>query len=83
MDTRVRSIVKAVSWQALGLLVTTLIGYAFTGELAQAGAFAAVLTLVSLVTYVLHERIWNAVRWGRSVLPGAAAAGPRGRPGGS
>lgn len=66
MDSAGRSIAKAVSWQALGLISSTLIAYGFTGSLAESGALAFTSMGVASVVYVLHERIWNAVGWGRN-----------------
>lgn len=64
MDSRARSIAKAISWQILGLIVTALIGWLYTGSLQQAGGFAVTLQLVGFVIYVVHERAWQAVPWG-------------------
>jgi uncharacterized membrane protein len=44
----------------------TLINYVYMGNLAQGLGLSAVLTLVGLVTYFLHERFWAGVAWGRS-----------------
>ncbi|HSH43400.1 MAG TPA: DUF2061 domain-containing protein [Arenicellales bacterium] len=66
METPTRTIAKAVSWQLLGLLSMTLIGYLFTGSVMAAGSLAVVTTVIGAVCYVLHERIWNRISWGRS-----------------
>ena len=42
-----------------------LVGLAFTGSLAAGGTMASVNTVVGLVCYVIYERIWAAVQWGR------------------
>jgi uncharacterized membrane protein len=65
VETRKRSIIKAVSWQSLGLGVMTLLGYLFTGSFSQGGSLAIVAALVSLIIYVLHERLWAHIPWGR------------------
>jgi len=65
MESPTRTIAKAVSWQLLGLLSMTLIGYLYTGSLAAAGSLALVTAIVGAVCYVLHERAWNRVAWGR------------------
>ncbi|MEM0937245.1 MAG: DUF2061 domain-containing protein [Pseudomonadota bacterium] len=66
METRARSIVKCLTWQISGLVVMTVITYGLTGSIATGGAVALAGTLVGSVTYVLHERVWDRVRWGRS-----------------
>lgn len=65
MESPTRTIAKAVSWQSLGLFSMTLIGYLFTGSVAAAGSLAVVTTLIGAVCYVLHERAWNRISWGR------------------
>jgi len=64
METPLRSLVKAVTWQALGLVTMTAITFALTGSLATGGAVALVSTVTGAVFYILHERLWARVRWG-------------------
>jgi uncharacterized membrane protein len=65
METQTRTIAKAVSWQLLGLLSMAIIGWFFTGSLAAAGSMALVTTLCGSISYILHERAWNRISWGR------------------
>lgn len=65
MESTIRTIAKAVSWQLLGLLTMTLIGYLFTGSVAAAGSLAIVTAVIGAVCYVFHERAWNRIAWGR------------------
>lgn len=65
METPKRTIAKAASWQLLGLLTMAVIGWFFTGSLAAAGSMALVTAVCGLVCYVLHERLWNRIAWGR------------------
>ncbi|MBK0326701.1 DUF2061 domain-containing protein [Rhodobacteraceae bacterium F11138] len=65
METRARSVVKAVIWNAIGLTVMVLVGYVATGSVTTGGAMALVNTAIGLSTYILYERIWSNVRWGR------------------
>lgn len=67
MESTTRTLVKAASWQLLGLFSMALIGYLFTGSLLTAGSLAVVTTATGSVCYVLHERAWNRVGWGRYV----------------
>ena len=68
METCSRSIAKAVSWQVLGFITTSVIMFFYTGDMAQAAGMTLSLTLVALVMYVLHERIWQFVGWGRQKI---------------
>lgn len=66
METARRTLVKALVWQALGLVVMALVGWAFTGSVALAGGMAAANMAIGFATYLIHERIWARVRWGRA-----------------
>jgi uncharacterized membrane protein len=45
------------------------IGWLFTGSIGEAGALAGVATASGFVNYILHERAWALVRWGRRAEP--------------
>lgn len=72
MDRPIRTVVKSVTWQALGLLSMTIIAYVLTGSIRQGGQIAMFSAGLSVVVYILHERIWARVRWGRIAVSGAA-----------
>lgn len=65
METRTRSVVKAVLWTLIGLLVMTGVGLVATGSVALGGTMALVNSALGLVTYLIYERLWAHVRWGR------------------
>lgn len=66
MDTRRRSLVKALIWNALGLALMTLVGLAVTGSARDGGLMALLNTGIGFAAYLAYERIWAGVRWGRS-----------------
>lgn len=43
----------------------TIVGFVATGSLSVGGAMAAVNTVVGLATYLLYERVWARISWGR------------------
>ncbi len=67
METRRRSVVKAVLWNAMGLVVMTLVGLVATGSAAVGGTLAIVNTAIGLTLYVIYERVWAGITWGRNV----------------
>ena len=67
MESRTRSLVKAICWNILGLVMMCLIGFVMTGSLALGGAMAALNTAIGFVAYLVYERVWAGVRWGRHV----------------
>lgn len=67
METRKRTLTKAFLWQALGLGVMTLIGWAMTGSATLGGGLAISNAIVGFATYFLYERVWVRIGWGRTV----------------
>lgn len=66
-DSPKRSFVKALTWQAMGLIVMTLISFFVTGSVSAGGAIAVLGALSGIFTYMLHERVWARIGWGRVV----------------
>lgn len=64
-ESRLRSVLKALSYRALGTLCTALIAYLVTGSMHHAFAIGSVEPLAKLVLYYLHERAWQQVPRGR------------------
>ena len=65
METSKRTLAKAATWQVLGLMVMTLIGFFMTGSVAEGGAYAMITATIGFVTFFVHERIWAGIGWGR------------------
>jgi len=65
MDTKHRTLVKAVIWNALGLSVMCLVGLIMTGSIAVGGTIAVINTIVGLTMYIVYERVWSRISWGR------------------
>ncbi|AXT28455.1 DUF2061 domain-containing protein [Ruegeria sp. AD91A] len=66
METRRRSVVKAIVWNAMGLATMTLVGLVATGSVAVGGALALINTAIGLTLYVIYERLWAGISWGRN-----------------
>ncbi|GAB5464364.1 DUF2061 domain-containing protein [Hoeflea alexandrii] len=64
MESKLRTIAKAITWQALGLAVTGTLAWFHTGNMATALSFALSTAASGLAFFVLHERVWARVRWG-------------------
>ncbi len=65
METRKRTLLKAVIWNMLGLAVMAAVGLVFTGSMTVGGTMALVNGALGLATYVLYERVWAGIGWGR------------------
>ena len=67
MDSRKRTILKAVLWSFLGLISMGIVGYLTTGSIRLGGGMAVANTLIGFTFYVCHERVWSRIIWGRHV----------------
>lgn len=67
MDTKIRTIIKALVWNLMGLGMMLLVGFLATGSFALGGAMAVVNTAIGLTMYVIYERVWDRISWGRHV----------------
>lgn len=65
METRARSVVKAVVWNLIGLTVMAIVGLILTGSLAVGGGMAVINTVLGFTMYLGYERVWDRISWGR------------------
>ena len=69
VETRRRSFVKALSWRVFATLITMVVAFSMTGELAFAAKIGLIDTGVKLFVYFAHERVWQRVRFGKIDSP--------------
>jgi phage-related holin len=50
---------KAIVWNIIGLVMTSIISYLWFGGWLQSLSFSLVLIIISIFTYVLYEIVWN------------------------
>lgn len=74
IETRRRSLAKALTWQSTGLVLMTAITWWMTGSVATGGMIAVLGAATGMVTYILHERLWARTSWG---MAPERLAGPR------
>lgn len=65
METRRRTVVKAVLWSVIGLVMMSLVGLIMTVSMAVGGMIAVINTGIGLSCYFLYERLWANISWGR------------------
>lgn len=61
-----RSFIKSISWRIIGTLDTIIISYLVTGTLTFALSIGAIELVTKMGLYVVHERVWNRIQWGKS-----------------
>lgn len=64
METNLRTIAKAITWQILGLIITGGLALGYTGSVITALSFALSTAASGLAFFFVHERLWARVRWG-------------------
>lgn len=62
MESKKKSLIKTISWQAVHIGFVASMIYVFTGEWEYAGLGAIVYMAWESIGYYLHERAW--ARWG-------------------
>jgi len=67
METHLRSVVKGISWRFVATMVTTVVVYIYSGELAAAAIVGSIDALAKILLYWGHERIWQQISWGRII----------------
>ena len=64
-ESRLRSIVKAISWRGTGSVDTFIVTFVVTGNYAFAGSVALTEIATKVMLYYFHERVWSFIPWGR------------------
>ncbi len=64
-DKPYRSIVKTISWRAVGTLDTVVISYLVTGNFAMAASIGSIELVTKMVLFYFHERAWNKISFGK------------------
>ncbi|EAQ47461.1 hypothetical protein MED193_19749 [Roseobacter sp. MED193] len=64
METRKRSLVKALVWNAIGFASMVLVGFLATGSAKLGGTMALINTALGFGCYVIYERVWSRISWG-------------------
>ncbi len=68
-ETRLRSILKALTWRLIASLVTASIVFIITHEAAMAVSVGILDSLVKIFFYYFHERVWTGIALGKIVHP--------------
>ena len=69
MESKSRSIAKAVSYRVLGSATTAVVCFLLTRKMALSGELGVLDMVLKIGLYFLHERLWNHISFGRSKRP--------------
>ena len=59
-----RSIVKAVTYRGIIVILDFIVIYLLTGKVVTAATFMIVSNIYTTVAYFAHERVWARIAWG-------------------
>ncbi len=62
--TTKRSLVKAVTYRIVIVVLDFTVVYFLTGRVDVALGFMVISNIYTTAAYFIHERIWNRIRWG-------------------
>jgi adenylylsulfate kinase len=62
--TSKRSLVKAITYRAVIIVLDFLVIYLLTGRVDVALGFMIISNIYTTAAYFVHERIWNKITWG-------------------
>ena len=68
IETRKRSLLKAITWRFIAAIITTAVVFLFTKHAALSISIGTLDTVIKLFSYYLHERIWAKIDFGRGEI---------------
>jgi len=60
-----RSLAKSLTWRVVALITTFITLYALSKDINMATIATLITNAVNFIAYYYHERIWNAIGWGK------------------
>lgn len=63
-----RSLGKVISWRVLITASNFVIPFIITGSWGQAAIFTGMATVVNMILFWSHERIWNRIKWQKKTI---------------
>ena len=63
-STSKRSLVKAITYRAVIIVLDFFVIYLLTGRVDVALGFMVISNIYTTIAYFVHERIWSKIRWG-------------------
>lgn len=67
IETKIRSVVKALSWRLFGSLATALLVYILTQRVEFAVIVGGTETVIKILLFFLHERLWEKIHFGKKL----------------
>lgn len=68
IETKKRSLIKAISWRVLASITTMTIIYIFYHEVETAVLAGILESIIKILIYFFHERAWNSLNFGKKEI---------------
>ncbi|MEM2919048.1 MAG: DUF2061 domain-containing protein [Candidatus Altiarchaeota archaeon] len=65
METRKRSVLKAVTYRILATFILGIISWYYTKEPFITSKITITFTIIAIIVFYVNERVWNKINWGR------------------
>jgi adenylylsulfate kinase len=65
IETKLRTLTKAITWRITATLTTIVLVYLFTGRVGMALQVGAIEVVLKIIFYFLHDRGWNKIKFGK------------------
>lgn len=65
IETKMRTLVKAITWRVTATVTTIVLVYLFTGRVDTALEVGVLEVTLKILFYFLHDRGWNKIKFGR------------------
>lgn len=62
-----RSIIKSISWRALGIIILAIVTYAYTRSWIQTGLITFLHHFAFVFIFYFHERVWLRSKWPKTL----------------
>jgi uncharacterized membrane protein len=69
METKRRSLVKALSWRVFATIITGSVVFVLTRKVNFAVEIGLIDTVIKIFVYFAHERVWQRIPYGRVEAP--------------
>ena len=69
IETKSRSLAKALSWRIIASIATAAIAYAFGVPMKAVGLIFVADLIIKFLLYFFHERVWGLISFGIKSKP--------------
>ena len=63
-ETKKRSIMKAVSYRIICIIMLSIVTYLITDNLIEMTFIVIIFQSIQMIIYYFHERFWEKMKWG-------------------